>query len=395
MTAILDIIENTSIIQNKNGYTVTRIAIVESVSGNASTRIYNAINDAQLPNLGDAHPDISTITLNDISGEVIDNETVKVTMSYYNDPESATTQATAAVRATGSTALDETQTDVNGDRLYFKIAADVFGPGIAYESITYTAEVERPRLSIEFNYTGTAYPHSDIQAYLGRVNDNVWNGYPAKSMLCSAINVNERGDNFDISYTFVNNEKGWQFLAALNEKNLNLPASVHPTDPTDGVDLYDAGKKFDVYQTADFSALGFTLGIDYAEITGTAVVYPRISEADIVTGGKTVIITLYGGETWVASGATFDAQRANIIAGLVSNKSEAAGWDAELALSRIATVGNVVRTSDTVVTITLIADAAYQITEPETISVTIPSSALVASSTAMIPATSSFTIVGS
>lgn len=108
-----------------------------------------------------------------------------------------------------------------------------------------------------------------------------------------------------------------------------------------------------------------------AALTGTAV--PTITETDIVNGGKTIIVTLTG-DTWVAEGETFDAQRQNIINGIDSAQSEATGWDAVVKAGQ--SVGNVVRTSDTVVTITLDAFATYDITATETITATIPATAL-------------------
>lgn len=108
-----------------------------------------------------------------------------------------------------------------------------------------------------------------------------------------------------------------------------------------------------------------------AALTGTAT--SSITEDDIVAGGKTIILTLTG-DTWVASGATFNAQRQNIINGLDSAQAEAAGWDAVVKATQ--GVAGVVRTSDTVVTITLDAFASYNITAQETITATIPSSAI-------------------
>lgn len=97
------------------------------------------------------------------------------------------------------------------------------------------------------------------------------------------------------------------------------------------------------------------------------------NEADIVAGGKTIILTLTG-DTWVAAGATFDAQRANIIAGLDSAQSELLGWDNTVKV--LQGVAGVVRTSNTVVTITLDARPTYSITANETITATVPASAL-------------------
>ncbi len=123
-----------------------------------------------------------------------------------------------------------------------------------------------------------------------------------------------------------------------------------------------------------------------AAITGTATA--NITEADVVAGGKTIIITTTG-DTWVAAGATFDAQRQNIINGLDSAQSELTGWDAEVRDKEV--VGAVVRTSDTIVTVTLTAAASYDITVQETITVTVPNTALV-TSTSDITGAPTFTV---
>lgn len=120
------------------------------------------------------------------------------------------------------------------------------------------------------------------------------------------------------------------------------------------------------------------------------------TETDIVNGGKTIILTLTG-DTWVTSGATFDAQRQNIINGIDSAQSEATGWDAEVKGKMAVT--EVVRTSDTVVTITLAAQTGYNITATETITATIPATALtgnaalIASPTFTITAVSAGTVI--
>lgn len=106
-------------------------------------------------------------------------------------------------------------------------------------------------------------------------------------------------------------------------------------------------------------------------LTGTVI---GATEADIVTGGKTIILTLTG-DTWVTAGATFDAQRVNIIAGLTSAGSEAFGWNNVVKV--LQSITGVVRTSATVVTITLDAEITYNISASETITVTVPSTALV------------------
>ena len=117
---------------------------------------------------------------------------------------------------------------------------------------------------------------------------------------------------------------------------------------------------------------GFVGGKARAVLTGT--ITASVTEADIVTGGKTLIITLTG-DTWIAAGAgSFDLQRQAIINGCTSAQSEALGWNP--VPKALQTLGPVVRTSDTVVTITWDAFSTYNITAQETITVTVPASAL-------------------
>ena len=124
-------------------------------------------------------------------------------------------------------------------------------------------------------------------------------------------------------------------------------------------------------------------------LTGTAV--PTQTEVDIVTGGKTIILTL-AGDAFVAAGtgpigSTADTQA--IIDGLTSAQVEALGWNNEVRDKEVTTA--VVRTSSTVATITLTASAAYDITATETITATIPNSVLV-TGTSDIIATPTFTV---
>jgi hypothetical protein len=132
---------------------------------------------------------------------------------------------------------------------------------------------------------------------------------------------------------------------------------------------------------------GFSAAVT-AAVTGTAS--SGLTEAQIVSGGETIIITLTS-DTWVAAGATFNAQRQNIIDGLDSAQSEATGWNAEVRDKEVVTA--VERTSNTVVTITLTA-ATYDVTADETITVTVPASALVTSGDAVI-ATPTITVSAS
>lgn len=92
-----------------------------------------------------------------------------------------------------------------------------------------------------------------------------------------------------------------------------------------------------------------------------ASVAASLTESQIIAGGETIVITLIG-DTWIAD---ITAQRQAILDG-ITGTTFIASQD----------VSTVVRTSDTVVTITLQAVPSYAITGDETGSVTVPATAL-------------------
>jgi hypothetical protein len=157
---------------------------------------------------------------------------------------------------------------------------------------------------------------------------------------------------------------------------IGLTSDVTDTEPTwsntTGSDQSRVG-----VMTAE-SAAQPTLSVTHVAISAavTGTIGDGATEQEVRDGSGTIIITLTD-DTWVAAGATFDAQRQNIIDGLDSAQSEANGWNNEVR-DKIG-VTSVVRTSGTIVTVTLSASevADYQIDSAETITVTVPGGAMV------------------
>jgi hypothetical protein len=131
--------------------------------------------------------------------------------------------------------------------------------------------------------------------------------------------------------------------------------------------------KFAVSQPL-WGTAGAEAGAPSCALTGTA--QPDCTALEVIAGGQTIILTLTN-DTWIAAGAgTFDAQRTNIINGLTSAGAEAHGWNVEVKAILQSNLGSVVRTNNTVVTITLPACPLYSVTALETITVTVPSTAI-------------------
>ena len=153
--------------------------------------------------------------------------------------------------------------------------------------------------------------------------------------------------------------------------NETITATVPTTATASGVAL-TAVPTFTIIGSVESAAVSGTLGGS----GGTS--------AEIIAGGETVIITL-ANTTWVTAGATFNAQRQNILDGLVADDSDVYGWNA-MAFA----VGDVVRTSGTIVTITLSAESGYAIPSAETVTTTVPATAIVYGASLVAPET--FTI---
>ena len=113
---------------------------------------------------------------------------------------------------------------------------------------------------------------------------------------------------------------------------------------------------------------------------GVAIRDTEVTDSEAIASA----IWAIAGDTWccvayvIRAPATtaFEDARQAIIDGMDSAQSEAAGWDAVVKAGLAVTT--VVRTSSTVVTVTLSAFGSYAITANETITVTVPASAVTA-----------------
>lgn len=133
---------------------------------------------------------------------------------------------------------------------------------------------------------------------------------------------------------------------------------------------YGAGASIPFVVTRGYT-IGAALDVS-AVISGTLA----FTEADVVAGAKQTIVTLTS-DTWVAAGTPFNQIRQIVLNGVISAQSEVTGFNVEVRAKEPVT--SVVRTSDTVVTITWTAAPDYNIALDETITVTVDDEALVLS----------------
>lgn len=252
MSTIIDLnTKQSTITEDADGFRVERYAIVSGVTGDADQKLKNALADAGLPDIGDAHPEISAITLQSKRGTVIDASTVQVQLSYFFKEGTETGSSNATSSANATTAIEATKFDKDGNQLVTQYIAS----GVTVSRDSFTAEVERPRITFEFEYRSATFPKTDINSYLGKINSAIWNGYAVETILCTAVNVQQNESDYTVRFSFAYNVDTWVF----NARTTYQPTADHGTNPDSELDKTNGTRPFDVYDTVSFAALGFTL----------------------------------------------------------------------------------------------------------------------------------------
>jgi hypothetical protein len=271
MTIKIDLKQASRIVKTKQGFRADRTALIsydpDMVTITADTALYNAITDGSLPSIGDAHPHIASIYLQSLTCDPLALGEYIVTMVYEDVPgfplTSNNLKRVSATTAPGRIEKDATQpTPVEMWALYMTKAGDAADPEVMTKE-NFAPNIEKPRASFEFEYTvddglgTTPFPQSTIDNYLGKVNLAVWNGYPVRSVMCSAVNITQQGEGYRVAITFLYNSDLWEYNALIAIPIDQLAPSIKQTDPTLN---FDTGvKNFKVYPEVDFTALGLTL----------------------------------------------------------------------------------------------------------------------------------------
>ena len=251
MATKIDLKTGARITQDKNGYRSVRVAHVSNVSGNKQNLLFNAISDPGLPVYGDPDPVVPGITLQTKVGEALSGGTYRVILTYFKDAASGGVDD-ATARVTGATASEQVNTDAAGNRRVTR-----WSSAANLREYTFEVTVERPRVSFDFSRMRDRFPKDLIDNYLGRINSRPWNGYPSRTILCTAINADEQGEQWQVRQSFSLNLATWDFVGAIPTTGAALRA--HTTDPDPLLDLETGLRPFQIYQLADFTPLGLVL----------------------------------------------------------------------------------------------------------------------------------------
>lgn len=255
MSIIKDIISDQSLKRGSEGYEAERVYIVES-AGTPEARLYSAITTAGIPQFGDPHPVIPDVQVNDITASPVTGATpnlVKVRVNYAGpSPEDLiaageTDVSSGEISFNTSLASELTYRDINGQFIIVEWRGGTIST--KYAGI----EVQRPQLSVRLKRTESALPKSVIENFLGKVNSTSWAGFPPKTWLCTAVDVNEESaGKFVVDYGFSYKADDWRVEVTVGLTQAQIDELPLDVDSGNGFGI------FDVYKTADFNALGLS-----------------------------------------------------------------------------------------------------------------------------------------
>lgn len=275
MTLHIDLINTGSLRETADGFDIVTEYLTTDVTGNPDSVRYNALQNSQIPRIGDSHFSVPF-------ARVVEREVLPVsgspqkwlirvryeTPAATDDEDDDPNDEFGPVNWSGSTRSEETEIyrDINGEPMLLS-----YRGAPTFERINqYSGEVEprpagyyvrhvqvhsvvvdRPLATITGTRREASNPEQRSIKYHGTINRETWRGFAPRTMLLREISFNARdGEGWEVSYTFQHNPETW-----LHKPVFTMPTSIGPQTP------HDAGpgngfEEYEIYRSVSFSALG-------------------------------------------------------------------------------------------------------------------------------------------
>lgn len=203
-----DLIEGTSVSEDKNGIKAVRAFLVEDSSGMAEAL-------SSTPAVFDFHPDYTTIQVVSKSVTPLGPSTYKVSVNYEpieSDQSTTSSEEDTTINIGAAVAQVTSNKDVDGNTVTIKNAKSEKGDKLEDKSGLF--EVYRPQTSISFSRRENSdggKPKSDNLDVIGKINNAPFFGYVEKSVLCTGVQAvsNDGGVTYQTTYEFQINPNLW------------------------------------------------------------------------------------------------------------------------------------------------------------------------------------------
>jgi len=263
MAVRIDILEGTSVRETSDGLEMTRIAIVDGLTGDKNQRCLSALSILGVPQLLSSHPAVSSMKLRERIPESISPTAVRMRLLYRDagrqPPDDPYRSTTSTVEISGALSQIETSFAFDGTAIETSYLYPAAYPNdrLAGKTISQKGFVARllPEITMVFSrlerITYSALL-SKIKLYQGKVNRVGWSKDPdaaARTWLCGPIvgRPTDQGTQYQVSYQFQYREDAWDTTAEFFCQDTGRP----PDDLVEGAGLVDV----QVYTEKDFNGL--------------------------------------------------------------------------------------------------------------------------------------------
>jgi len=259
MTVKKDIRRDTSkITETKDGFRHVRVFDVDALGSNSERLLLDALEQGDIPKIGDPHPFINGIfCLDRESKQPPGTKSARVTCTY--GVEDAAAVGAGAVGGRGlveffaDVVTETVTTDINGDMLITIWTGVLQASSLStpqeflLAARRHRVEVDRPTIGVRLRRKESQLSTERILAIVGSVNASTWSGSRPKTWLCRSVDSSENTDgSHQVSYTFTYKPDTWQVLLTTRIEN-EIPLDVVEGN---GIALYD------VYPLFDFNSVG-------------------------------------------------------------------------------------------------------------------------------------------
>lgn len=242
MAVILDIRDG-DVSRDTDGLHTSRIVRVTSLSGDAATRLYNAMNASGVPRYGEPHPSIPHLRAISISAAP-DEAGARITVNYgqptFEQKEPNETEQ--PIIQVGST-LQESQTSKDkDDNLIFTefTYTPVDEDGNQGEEITEkfvpVLALQTAQTAVEYQRRENANPLQKSLLYVGKVNSVGIGLFAARTLLCTGIEgqSNDGGISYSVGYRFQYNPRTWDVEFFYIDQETGQPHKDVTISPANG-----------------------------------------------------------------------------------------------------------------------------------------------------------------
>lgn len=278
VTTVADIIEGTRYSEDINSTgNLTRVFILDGVTAsNGYEKPQAALTDASVPLLGDPHPDTdlsSLLCVKKTAEPVADSPGKwKITLEYSSDIQTGAQEEDEGGTVTFTSALSAIQTNLDKDGTEIEVgsldpddkgndATPDYSGAAPFTVPKQPVIVEKlvPQFVCRISRKETSNPALNIRDYTGKLNSSEVTiagvAFPEKTLLCTNItaDTSDGGSNYIVNYEF-------QYRPAADWKPRCVAINPKTGAPWPKIeDVTDGIKTPEIYETADFNTLNFTL----------------------------------------------------------------------------------------------------------------------------------------